>query len=390
MNGIPITQISTNKFFSEDSYIFENLFFIPKNLPIMDYHINLLKRWNIENIYSEGILLDIPKEKTGDEESAELEDLFSSSENVIDVNSAEISPVKEEIPAIKGESEFLVVYKRWIINTISFFNSILTSKTIDKEKVLNLINEIKSTVKTKKNEVLKMFGKPIEGIPHFYRKTIETVVLAYIMAESMNITEFACSNLLFATLFHDIGMLKVPKEILQKKETLSDTDHQEIQNHTIYGYKFLREVGYSAIIASGALQHHERIDGKGYPNKVPADKITEIAKIIAVVDAYCAAISDKPFKDPLHAKEAVQDLLRSGGTAYDPSILRELVKNISFYPIGSFILLSNGLPAEIWDISGVAMRPLVRLITKEGYGEIIDLSKNNDIYIKGIYQKKDK
>jgi len=126
----------------------------------------------------------------------------------------------------------------------------------------------------------------------------------------------------------------------------------------------------------------QRIDGKGYPNHVSLDKITEIAKIIAVVDAYCAAIADKPFRNTLHAKEAIQDLLKSGGSAYEPSILRELVKNISFYPIGSLVLLSDNNPAEVAGTSGVAMRPIVKIIKTK---EMIDLSKKNDIYIKGIY-----
>ena len=79
-------------------------------------------------------------------------------------------------------------------------------------------------------------------------------------------------------------------------------------------------------------------------------------------------------------------MLKSGGTAYEPSILRELVKNISFYPIGSLILLSNDIPAEVVGTSGVAMRPIIKILPKDGKKEeIIDLSKRNDIYIKGIY-----
>ena len=203
----------------------------------------------------------------------------------------------------------------------------------------------------------------------------------------MNMQEFPANNLMFATLFHDLGMAKIPKEILQKKEKLTKEEIVEIQNHTLHGYKLLREIGYSAIVSTGALQHHERIDGKGYSNHVTGDKITDIAKIIAVVDAYCAAIAERPFKDHLHAKEALQDLLKSGGTAYDPLILRELVKNISFYPIGSFVNLSNGDIAEVSGTSGVAMRPIVKLVNNGN--EEIDLSKRNDIFIKGIYSKKD-
>ena len=379
MNTIQISQIAQGKIFTEDSYVFENLFFLPKSLPIMDYHIKLLKKWNIDKIYCFGILTDIKTQKEEEKEDRTLEDIFDSPNNVLKI---EEEVIDEASPIVETVEDFKSTYKKWILTTISFFNAIITTKTIDKEKVVNILNDIKLNVKKNKNECLKMFGKQIEGIPYIHRKTIETTILGYIISESMQLTEFTTSNLLFATLFHDLGMLKVPKEILQKKGALTKEDLTEIQNHTIYGYKYLREIGYSAIVASGALQHHERIDGKGYPNHVSLDKITEIAKIIAVVDAYCAAIADKPFRNTLHAKEAIQDLLKSGGSAYEPSILRELVKNISFYPIGSLVLLSDNNPAEVAGTSGVAMRPIVKIIKTK---ETIDLSKRNDIYIKGIY-----
>jgi HD-GYP domain-containing protein (c-di-GMP phosphodiesterase class II) len=388
MNTVSFNQLAPNKFFSEDSYLFEDLFFLPKNLPLMEFHINILKMWNIDKIYSNGILLDAQITSVKDKENTEshLEDLFDSPDNIVDIYEKSDDDIIEPI-IIDSPSDFKSLYRNWIVTTIGYHNSIITSKNVDKEKVVNLLNEIKDAIRKNRNESLKQFGRPIEGIPYMHRKTIETTILAYILSESTSLTDFASTNLMFATLYHDLGMLKVPKEILQKKSALTKEDVLEIQNHTIYGYKYLRETGYSAIIASGALQHHERIDGKGYPNHVTNEKITDIAKIIAVVDAYCAAISGKPFKDPLHAKEAVQDLLKSGGTSYDANILKELVKNISFYPIGSFIVLSNGINAEVSGTSGVAMRPIVKTINKEGYGETIDLSKRNDVYIKGIYTK---
>ncbi|HOV12969.1 MAG TPA: HD domain-containing protein [Spirochaetota bacterium] len=385
MNVVNLAQIQPGSFFTEDAYIFENLFFLPKKLPVFDYHLRILRAWNIDKIFTSGIMQDINTKETVDESSGNLEDIFDSPDMVV-TTLEDATEVEDATELIEEKSDFNSIYKGWILTTVDFFNQIVTTKSLNKEKVVNLITDIKNHVKKNKNESLKMFGKQIEGIPYVHRKTIETTILSFILSESMQLGDFASSNLLFSTLFHDVGMLKVPKEILLKKGALTKEDITEIQNHTIYGYKYLREIGYSAVISSGALQHHERIDGKGYPNHVTQEKITEIAKIIAIVDAYCAAIAQRPFKNSIHAKEAVQDLLKSGGTVYEPSILRELVKNISFYPIGSFVLLSNDVPAEVVGTSGVAMRPIIRTMAKNGKAEeIIDLSKKNDIYIKGIY-----
>ncbi|HPO49453.1 MAG TPA: HD domain-containing protein [Spirochaetota bacterium] len=385
MNAVNFAQIQEGSFFTEDAYIFENLFFLPKKLPVYDYHLKLLRTWNIDKIYTEGIIQDKTSLKSDSDDPENLEDLFDSPESEVS-SLEEIAENEVSTPIAETAEDFKTIYKKWIDTTIVFFNQMVTSKTVNKEKVANLISDIKSRVKKNKNESLKMFGRQIEGVSYIHRKTVETTILAYILSESMQLGDFASSNLLFSTLFHDLGMIKIPKEILTKKTALTKEDIVEIQNHTIYGYKVLREVGYSAIISSGALQHHERIDGKGYPNHVTQDKITDIAKIISVVDAYCAAIAERPFKNSLHAKEAVQDLLKSGGTVYEPSILRELVKNISFYPIGSFVLLSNDVAAEVIGTSGVAMRPVVKILKKDGSdGETVDLSKKNDVYIKGIY-----
>ena len=107
-------------------------------------------------------------------------------------------------------------------------------------------------------------------------------------------------------------MLRIPKAILDKNGPLTPEEYKIMQNHTIIGFNLIRDIRYSAIIASGALQHHERIDGTGYPERKKADQITNIGKIVAILDAYSAAISKKTFKTPVHAKEAIQDLLKLG------------------------------------------------------------------------------
>ena len=104
---------------------------------------------------------------------------------------------------------------------IGFHNSIISTKSVDKERVASFLGEIKDMVRKNKNEALKMFGRLIEGIPYMHRKSIETTILSLILADSLGITDFASTNLMFATLYHDLGMLKVSKDILQKKTTIT-------------------------------------------------------------------------------------------------------------------------------------------------------------------------
>jgi HD-GYP domain-containing protein (c-di-GMP phosphodiesterase class II) len=284
---------------------------------------------------------------------------------------------------------FLESYKTWIKKIYSFFNDIITKNTINKDLVKVFLLEITTNVNKNINNALMLFGKKFENILYVYPQTLETIISSYIIGNSLNLTQLEIFNLLVAALFHDIGMLKVPRVILDKKDSLTSQEISIIKEHTIQGFKLLREVKYSPIIASGALQHHERIDGMGYPNGITGEKITGIAKIISIVDAYSAAIANKPYKETnLHGKEVIQDLLRGGGSAYDPSILKELIKNISFYPIGSLVILSNTKIARVVGTSGVPMKPIVKIVEAENEGEVLDLSKKDDLYIKEPYIKK--
>ncbi len=421
MNNFTINQVKKNFSFSEDTFILDNLFLLPKNLPINDYHIELLSKWNISEIKSEGKISSLQMDKIApkDENSKDPMKFFkeendSQLNDEIDktINETEINPelelidnsiLNEEQTVIenddndKGKSvkildssvkSFIEIYKYWIKETVKIFKNFLLEKDVDKERVKNFVDDIIKISNKNRNNALLLFGKKFEGVLYVFPQTIETVILANIIADTRKLSPLALSNLALATFFHDFGMLKIPLSLLEKVEKLTPTEMSVIQSHTTIGYKYLRDAKYSAIIASGALQHHERVDGKGYPSQLTPDRVTDIAKIISVVDAYCAAISSKPFKEnPLHAKVVLQELLSRGGTVYDATILRDLIKNISFYPIGSMVMLSDNNPAMVVGTSKAAMKPIVKVLANGKEGALIDLSERDDIFIKGVYHK---
>lgn len=398
MKSYNVNELKANYALSDDSYILDNLFFLPKSLPIKEYHINLLRKWNITEIKSDGQLSAITLKETIAPTKEPLEELPTELTTDEEIDNSllqqeeieKLEPGKDESLTVKGaltSKSFVEIYKYWIKETVKIFKNFLIEKDVDKERVKNFVDDIIRITSKNKSNALMLFGKKFEGVLYVFPQTIETVILANIIAESRQMNPLATSNLTLATFFHDFGMLKIPLSLLEKTEKLSDKEMSIIQSHTIIGYKYLRDARYSAIIASGALQHHERLDGKGYPQQLTGDKITEIAKIISVVDAYCAAIASKPFKEsPQHAKLVLQELLNKGGTVYDANILKELIKNISLYPIGSLVLLSNDKIALVVGVSKAAMRPKVKIIEEGKDGEIIDLSERSDLFIKSLYK----
>jgi len=390
MNGYKVFELEAGKAFTEDAYIIDNMFFLPKNVSIQPFHLKILEEWNIDKILSEGK----PTEGISLKEIYVVKSDSNDDKTDATKQNDENQPKTEPSIFVKSHNDSTVkmttavfedIYLSWITEVEALMSSLITTGNIDKNRVVTLIQAIINTVGKNRNYALMMIGKPFEKINSVYKRSVETTILSYIIAKSINLNELNMQNLMIATLFHDIGMLKIPKEILAKKSSLTNEELTVIKGHTLIGFKYLRNVKYSPIIASGALQHHERVDGEGYPSSLQADKVTLIAKIIAVVDAYCAAISNKPFKNSMHGKEALQDLLKGGGSAYDSSILKELIKNISFYPIGSLVILSDSQIARVVGTSGVAMRPIVSLVEVKGIEGVIDLSKRNDLYIKGVH-----
>ena len=366
-NKIAFDKIKIGMMFSEPLFTDEHNLFVKAGKRINEADYNKMVRWGIKELYTNGELIEQKKETYNEKKRFKLDDQDN-----------------DDIP------EYIRMYKWCLSKYEDFINNLIVNVEFDISKLKLIINQIIGITKDYKNDIISYMALEPEIFDFLTIHTINSTIIAVIGGIQQNIDENDLMSLGIAGLFHDIGMLKVPKLILEKTDKLTNEDILIIQNHTVLGYKYLREIKYSAIIASGALQHHERVDGKGYPSGLTPDRITEIAKIISVIDAYCAAIASKPFnKSPLHAKEVIQDLLRRGGSAYEPSILKELIKNISFYPIGSLVLLSTDKPARVVGTSGVAMKPIVKTIDKDSEGEIFDLSKKNDVYIKGLYSKEE-
>jgi len=144
-----------------------------------------------------------------------------------------------------------------------------------------------------------------------------------------------------SALLHEIGMLKLPDNLYNFTRKLSDSEKKALTTHTILGYRLLKDFSLSQDILMGVLQHHERCDGSGYPQQLTANKISDYAKIISIVCAYDAQISDRPHSASRDGYHTLMEMLKEG-SKYDETALRTLLYSISLYPLGSHVVLENG------------------------------------------------
>lgn len=135
-------------------------------------------------------------------------------------------------------------------------------------------------------------------------------------------------NLSFAAYLHDIGKVKVTDEVLNKGNSLSDAEWAEMREHPIYGAKILAEKGFLKGAAEIVRAHHETFDGSGYPDRLKGEEIPIGARVIAVVDAYDAMTSERPYEPALSKQEAITELTAQEGTQFDSRVVRAFIEVI--------------------------------------------------------------
>ncbi|MCD4847857.1 MAG: tetratricopeptide repeat protein [Candidatus Aegiribacteria sp.] len=164
--------------------------------------------------------------------------------------------------------------------------------------------------------------------PYTSGHQIRVAKLACAIAREMNLPEEKIEAIRIASLVHDIGKINVPQEILSKPGTLSNLEMKMIQIHPLAGYTILSEINFPWPIAEIVRDHHEYIDGSGYPRGLKADDISIEARIICVADVIEAMSSHRPYRAVLGLKEAVQEITENEGILYDRDTVRACKKVI--------------------------------------------------------------
>lgn len=138
------------------------------------------------------------------------------------------------------------------------------------------------------------------------------------IAESVGKSSQECDEIYYAALLHDVGKIGISRSILQKPGKLSNEEYQVIKEHPDIGAQILSSISESPYLSIGARSHHERYDGKGYPQGLKGNDIPEIARIIAVADAYDAMTSSRSYRETIPQQVVREEFVKGLGTQFDP------------------------------------------------------------------------
>ena len=142
------------------------------------------------------------------------------------------------------------------------------------------------------------------------------------LAEMNKKSEQECDEIYYAALVHDVGKIGVPRSIINKASRLTDEEYSIIKQHPTMGVQILQSISEFPTLSIGAHYHHERYDGNGYPEGIKEKDIPEIARIIAVADAYDAMTSKRSYRDPIPQQKVREEIVKGTGTQFDPVYAR--------------------------------------------------------------------
>ena len=148
------------------------------------------------------------------------------------------------------------------------------------------------------------------------------------IARNAGKSEEECEEIYFAALLHDVGKIGIADSIINKDGKLTEEEFAQIKLHPLYGSQILSRIQQSPSLYIGARNHHERYDGRGYPDGLKGEDIPEIARIIGVADAYDAMTSKRSYRDPMPQERVREELVRGTGTQFDPQFAQIMLHAI--------------------------------------------------------------
>ena len=288
----------------------------------------------------------------------------------------------EEFPKVKGigQKGNVIVSKATHLLAFRAVSALVTGahtkNQIDAKLANEVVNELVGEIIKAPNSVLNLLA--IKSMDDYtFSHNINVATLSMVIGQAMGLTLEELRSLGSGALLHDLGKLRIPAWILNKKGKLSASEFEEITRHPRLGIDLLGNTHDLAPKSREViLQHHEKFEGRGYPDGYSGDNISLFARICAVADVYDALTTQRPFRPAFSPYQAMRTLVGSASTHFDPEILRVFLGKTSLYPPGTSVILNDGSSGVVLRANpGALLRPVVRLLKKEDTGEPLPASK---------------
>ncbi len=305
-----------------------------------------------------------------------VEDLSTSTAVAVAVASAAAAAVAAvELPAPEPElsqsvaqpsheaalGQAAALCRRSLPKIAALFGEARLGKAVDTAACGTLVDEISDSVLQNPGALISI-ARLKRRDEYTFMHSVAVCALMLALGRQLGLQGEELKQAGLAGLLHDLGKALIPLEILNKPAKLTEAELTVMRGHAMRGFELLSEGGaVGALVLDVCLHHHEKMDGSGYPEGLPGDQISLIAKMGAVCDVYDAVTSARPYKDGWDPGEAVLKMAQWKGH-FDPHVFRAFATAIGIYPIGSLVRLSSGRLAVVLSHNPAAlMSPAVKV-----------------------------
>ena len=333
MNKILISSIPPNAYFSAPVYLDDRYILLSQDTPVREPLLRRLRTWGYSYVFSDGQPTAAPALSTlsGVPEPITLDD-----------------DVKDQ-DQFKTAQQFFNELLNFIEGVFTLF---ATKNELSIPKITEKVKDLITQVKEQRNYILRLADLSSQLKNYIVIHTAKTAILSLAIGMQMKLPPHKLIELGMASLLHEIGMIRLPPQLYMSNRILTPEEKRAITAHPIIGYKILKTFSFPVSVCLTVLEHHEHIDGTGYPRQLSGDQISLSARILAVAGSYAALVSKRPYRPGKDGHSSLLDLLRGKGTQYDENVLKALIFVVSLYPIGTYVQLANGS-------KGVVMEPNV-------------------------------
>lgn len=263
-----------------------------------------------------------------------------------------------------------------------YTQSMTTGVTLEAiEGAKAVVHSIVEEIIENRNIMVNMIDlKSYDNYTYFH--SVNVGVLSIVLGVALEMNQSALYKLGLGALLHDIGKVFIDTKIIDKEGPLTPDEFAEVKKHPGLGYDYLRKVnfGFPASSLNCVFQHHERVDGSGYPKGLVGKQISRFSRIVSVADVYDAMTSDRPYRTAMMPSEVMEYLMGGAGTLFDPEVVFLFTRKVAAFPLGTCVLLSNGMTAiVIENFEDCCLRPKVKILNDSADPTYYDLKNDRSL-----------
>ncbi len=385
MKKIKVSELKPGMAFDQPVYIDPTNVLVQAKQELNAKDIERLVRWGIREVETNGKLLSEAAEAPAPAVEIPATPAKAPGSGLPEAEKVKIHSDYEVMRKNK------IVFRTLIKETAELLKAntqaLMENKPFDNHAILNISARLVDEIQSKNYLLLALQGMKASS-SWVIHHAIHAASYGALLGIAQQYSRPKLQELMFGMLLMDTGMARVPLHIRDKSGELNEQEWGSIKKHPLLGYQLLvKNAKVKAALASIALQHHESFDGSGYPQGLKGKQIEESACIASIADSYTAMIEKRAHREAFLPYDAMKNMLSVQMNKFDPKLLRNFLGQLSIYPFGSLVELSN---KRIGLVLGCRpdkpLRPLLRLLRDENglpYNGLIfiDLTYETDVYI---------